>query len=121
MELNKKTIKLGGYREGAGRKKELPDDARVTSFKLTEAERRAVKKFIEEMRGKTTKQEALEKENKAHRIMVDASKPVSEALLEIIKIYGDRKRGFRKAEEYSKMLAVGAFKDAVQMWENENK
>lgn len=121
MEMKEKTTQLGGAREGAGRKKELPEDAKVTSFKLTEAERRAVKKFIVEMRHSNQKQEELEKENEAHRIMRDASELVSKELFKIINLYGDRKKGFRKAEEYSKILSVGAFKDAVQMWENENK
>ena len=51
MENVKNSIKAGGAREGAGRKKELPEGARVTSFKLTETERIAVKNFIAELRG----------------------------------------------------------------------
>ena len=40
----------GGVRDGAGRKKSLPDGARPTTFKLTEDERLAVKKYIASMR-----------------------------------------------------------------------
>lgn len=44
-----KTIK-GGFREGAGRKKELPEGAKATYFNITEEERKACKKLIAEMR-----------------------------------------------------------------------
>ena len=61
MENVKNSIKAGGAREGAGRKKELPEGARVTSFKLTETERIAVKNFIAELRGgKKSQAEMLE-------------------------------------------------------------
>ena len=61
MENVKNSIKAGGARDGAGRKKELPEGARVTSFKLTETERIAVKNFIAELRGgKKSQAEMLE-------------------------------------------------------------
>ena len=40
----------GGRREGAGRKKTLPEGAKPTSFHLTEAERIAVKEYIQRLR-----------------------------------------------------------------------
>ena len=40
----------GGRREGAGRKKTLPEGAKPTSFHLTEAERIAVKEYIKRLR-----------------------------------------------------------------------
>ena len=47
-----------------------------------------------------------------------AIEPAGKALYEVIKIYGGRK-GFREAERLSKVLGVIAFRDAVQIFENE--
>ena len=111
-----KTIK-GGFREGAGRKKELPEGAKATYFNITEEERKACKKLIAEMREKNVAK--ISKENQAFEILVDASRPVAQALYEIIKLYGGRGKGFREAERMGKLLGVVAFKDAVQIFENE--
>ena len=40
----------GGFREGAGRKKSLPEGCKVRTFALTEEERLAVKEFVANMR-----------------------------------------------------------------------
>ena len=40
-EINEKTTKRGGIREGAGRKKSLPEGAKPSSFILTDAEKTA--------------------------------------------------------------------------------
>ena len=111
-----KTIK-GGFREGAGRKKELPEGAKATYFNITEEERKACKKLIAEMREKNVAK--ISKENQAFEILVNASRPVAQALYEIIKLYGGRGKGFREAERMGKLLGVVAFKDAVQIFENE--
>ena len=121
MENAEKNTRLGGFREGAGRKKELPDGAKVTSFKLTDTERIAVKKFIAELRGgDNSKMKEAEKEKIAFEIMERATKPLALALREIIDLYGGRGKGFRKAEETAKMIAIAASKDAAQFWENDN-
>lgn len=111
-----KTIK-GGFREGAGRKKELPEGAKATYFNITEEERKACKKLIAEMREKNVAK--ISKENQAFEILVNASRPVAQALYEIIKLYGGRGKGFCEAERMGKLLGVVAFKDAVQIFENE--
>ena len=111
-----KNIK-GGFREGAGRKKELPEGAKATYFNITEEERKACKKLIAEMREKNVAE--ISKEDQAFEILVDATKPVAQALYEIIKLYGGRGKGFREAERMGKLLGVVAFKDAVQIFENE--
>lgn len=111
-----KTIK-GGFREGAGRKKELPEGAKATYFNITEEERKACKKLIAEMREKNVAE--ISKEDQAFKIIVNASKLVAQALYEIIKLYGGRGKGFREAEKMGKLLGVVAFKDAVQIFENE--
>ena len=105
-----KTVK-GGYREGAGRKKELPEGTKPTYFNITEEERQACKKLIAKMREVSKDEQALE----ALRYAIE---PAGKALYEVIKIYGGRK-GFREAERLSKVLGVIAFKDAVQIFENE--
>lgn len=110
-----KTVK-GGFREGAGRKKELPEGAKPTYFNITEEERRACRKLIAEMR---ESKEKISKDEQAFRIIKDATKPVAQALYEVIKIYGGRGRGFREAERLGKLLGIVAFKDAVQIFENE--
>lgn len=107
----------GGFREGAGRKKELPEGAKATYFNITEEERKACKKLIAEMREKNVAE--ISKEDQAFEILVDATKPVAQALYEIIKLYGGRGKGFREAERMGKLLGVAAFKDAVQIFENE--
>ena len=42
----------GGYRPNAGRKKELPEDAKPYSFKLTPDEQIQVREFIKQLRSK---------------------------------------------------------------------
>lgn len=111
------------FKEGAGRRKELPEGARVTSFKLTDTERIAVKKFVAELRGsKKSKAKMLEakREQQANAIIKATAKPFAEALCEIINLYGGRGKGFRMAESVATAISVIAFKDAVHMWEREN-
>lgn len=123
MENVKNSIKAGGAREGAGRKRELPEGARVTSFKLTETERIAVKNFIAELRGgKKSQAEMLEakREQRVHELIAGTTDPITEALYEVINLYGGRGKGFREAERVGKIISVIAFKDAVQKWEKEN-
>ncbi len=42
--------KVGGARKGAGRKKELSEDARTTSFKCTPFERALLKRYLNKLR-----------------------------------------------------------------------
>ena len=112
--------KQNGFKEGAGRKRELPEGARVTSFKLTDTERIAVKKFVAELRGsKESKAKMLEakREQQTNAIIRATAKPFAEALCEVINLYGGRGKGFRMAESVAKAISVIAFKDAVQKWE----
>ena len=121
MNNTEKNTRLGGFREGAGRKKELPNGAKVTSFKLTDAERIAVKKVNCETRGgKHLKMKKAKKEKIAFEIMQRATEPLAIELRRIIDLYGGRGKGFRKAEEIAKVIAVAAPKDAIQSWENDN-
>lgn len=121
MEQNIKESR--SFKEGAGRRKELPEGAKVTSFKLTDTERIAVKKFIADLRGnKESKAKMLEakREQQANAIIKATAKPFAEALCEIINLYGGRGKGFRMAESTATAISVIAFKDAVHMWEREN-
>ena len=123
MENVKNSIKAGGAREGAGRKRELPEGARVTSFKLTDTERIAVKNFIAELRGgekSKTKMLEAEREQQTDAIIEATVKPFAEELYKVINLYGGRGKGFRKGESVAKIISVMAFKDAVHKWENEN-
>lgn len=115
--------KQNGFKEGAGRKRELPEGARVTSFKLTDTERIAVKKFVAELRGsKESKAKMLEakREQQTNAIIRATAKPFAEALCEVINLYGGRGKGFRVAESVARTISVIAFKDAVQKRECEN-
>lgn len=123
MENVKNSIKSGGAREGAGRKRELPAGARVTSFKLTDTERIAVKNFIAELRGgekSKAKMLEAEREQQTDAIIEATVKPFAEELYKVINLYGGRGKGFRKGESVAKIISVMAFKDAVHKWENEN-
>ena len=62
--------------------------------------------------------EKVSKDEQALEALRYAIEPAGKALYEVIKIYGGRK-GFREAERLSKVLGVIAFKDAVQIFENE--
>lgn len=121
MEQNIKESR--SFKEGAGRRKELPEGAKVTSFKLTDTERIAVKKFIADLRGnKESKAKMLEakREQQTNAIIRATAKPFAEALCEVINLYGGRGKGFRVAESVARTISVIAFKDAVQKWEREN-
>lgn len=123
MENVKNSIKAGGAREGAGRKRELPEGARVTSFKLTDTERIAVKNFIAELRGgekAKAKMLEAEREQQTDAIIEATVKPFAEELYKVINLYGGRGKGFKKGENVAKIISVIAFKDAVQKWEKEN-
>ncbi len=115
--IEKKTTH-GGARAGAGRKRTLPEGSKPTTFVLTQEERLAVRKFIVEMRKNGQKE--LDKEREAQKLMDEAIRPLAEILHEIIKIYGGRGKGFRRAEEISKIVGIIAFKDSVGMWEKDN-
>lgn len=115
--------KQNRFREGAGRKRELPEGARVTSFKLTDTERIAVKKFVAELRGsERAKVKMLEakREQQTDAIIEATVKPFAEELHKVINLYGGRGKGFRVAESVARTISVIAFKDAVQNWEHEN-
>lgn len=115
--------KQNRFREGAGRKRELPEGARVTSFKLTDTERIAVKKFVAELRGsEKAKAKMLEakREQQTDAIIEATVKPFAEELHKVINLYGGRGKGFRVAESVARTISVIAFKDAVQKWEKEN-
>ena len=89
----------------------------LANFNITEEERKACKKLIAEMRKRNAAE--ISKEDQALKIIEDVSKSVAQALYEIIKLYGGRGKGFREAESMGKFLGVVAFKDAVQIFENE--
>lgn len=121
MEQNTKESR--SFKEGAGRKRELPEGARVTSFKLTDTERIAVKKFVAELRGsERAKIQMLEakREQQTDAIIKATVKPLADALCKVINLHGGRGKGFRVAESVAKTISVIAFKDAVQKWEFEN-
>jgi hypothetical protein len=58
MEKEKKITKAGGRRKGAGRKRELPEGTRVTSFKCTPFERALLKRYLSKIRRGVTQDNA---------------------------------------------------------------
>lgn len=119
---HEKTTTQGGAREGAGRKRTLPNGTKPVYFALTENEKEAVRKFIVEMRNGGVKRMSRkeELEHKEYEIIMEVAKPMRKALRGIIDLYGGRGKGFRKAEEVAKFIGIVGFKDAVQDWENDN-
>lgn len=102
-----------------GRKKTLPEGARITSFSLTEEERLAVKKFVVEMRREKKAQELANKavvkvEDFGFKMII---KLVEEVAYTLICLAGNR-RSFARIEKYVKDAAIIGFKDAVGRWEN---
>ena len=116
-ETVKKANTHGGAREGAGRKKSLPDGAKPSTFILTEDEKLAVKDYIISMRreaaGKTIVSINLEEE--LFKLAFQMLKPVAATM---IKVNGGRPWG--KIEKLLKDAAVMAFKDAVCDYEHEH-
>ena len=51
-----KISKAGGRRSNAGRKKELPEGAKVTSFKCTPFERALLKRYLSKLRRGVTQE-----------------------------------------------------------------
>lgn len=114
MEKDTTTKKLG-------RKKILPEGARITSFSLTEDERLAVKKFVGEMRREKRAKELANKhvvkiEDVGFKLLIKVAEEIAYAL---ISVYNDR-NCFAKVERYVKDAAIIGFKDAVGKWENEH-
>ena len=114
METKTTTKKLG-------RKKILPEGARITSFSLTEDERLAVKKFVGEMRREKRAKELANKhvvkiEDVGFKLFIKVAEEIAYAL---ISVYNDR-NCFAKVERYVKDAAIIGFKDAVGKWENEH-
>lgn len=114
METKTTTKKLG-------RKKILPEGARITSFSLTEDERLAVKKFVGEMRREKRAKELANKhvvkiEDVGFKLLIKVAEEIAYAL---ISVYNDR-NCFAKVERYVKDAAIIGFKDAVGKWENEH-
>lgn len=114
MDTNAKTTKMG-------RRKTLPEGARITSFSLTDEERLAVKKFIVEMRREKKAKELADKpvvnlEDLGFKLVLKVAEETAYAM---ITAANDR-RCFTKVERLLKDAAIIGFKDAVGRWENEH-
>lgn len=115
-EIDEKTTKRGGIREGAGRKKSLPEGAKPASFNLTDAEKTAVKKYIVSMRQKADGKPvvAIDWEKTTFEMVIKMLKPFALAMI--------RANGgvpYEKVERLMKDAAIIAFKDAVSDYEFE--
>ena len=67
-EINEKTTKRGGIREGAGRKKSLPEGAKPSSFILTDAEKTADQVITETENKSVEEVDELKVEEKAKEV-----------------------------------------------------
>ena len=113
-QADEKMVIRGGVRAGAGRKKSLPDGARITSFKLTEDERLAVKKYIASMRDEAAGKPVvnIDWETATFEMVVKMLKPYAYTMI--------RANGgftYEKIERLMKSAAMIAFKDAVSDYE----
>ena len=109
-----KMVIRGGVRDGAGRKKSLPDGAKITSFKLTEDERLAVKKYIASMRDEAAGKPAIniDWETATFEMVVKMLKPFAYTM-----IMANGGLPYEKVEKMMKSAAMIAFKDAVSDYE----
>lgn len=113
-QANEKMVTRGGLREGSGRKKSLPDGAKPTTFKLTENERLAVKKFIGSMREEAAGKPvvSIDWEATTFEMVIKMLKPFAYAM---IKAKGGLP--YERVERLMKDAAMIAFKDAVSDYE----
>ena len=109
-EINEKTTKRGGIREGAGRKKSLPEGAKPSSFILTDAEKTAVKKYIVSMRNEAKGKPivSIDWEKTTFEMVIKMLRPFA---LTMIRANGGAP--YEKVEKLMKDAAIIAFKDAV--------
>ena len=116
-ETMKRTNTHGGARDGAGRKKSLPDGAKPSTFILTEDEKLAVKDYIVSMRREASGKPkvSINLEEELFKLAFQMLKPVAATM---IKVNGGRPWG--KIEKLLKDAAVMAFKDAVCDYEREH-
>ena len=117
-ETVKKANTHGGAREGAGRKKSLPDGAKPSTFILTEDEKLAVKDYIISMRREAAGKPkvSINLEEELFKLAFLMLKPVAATM---IMVNGGRPWG--KIEKLLKDAAVMAFKDAVYDYEREHE
>ena len=113
-QADEKMVIRGGVRDGAGRKKSLPDGARITSFKLTEDERLAVKKYIASMRDEAAGKPIvnIDWEAATFEMVVKMLKPYAYTM-----IMANGGLPYEKVEKMMKSAAMIAFKDAVSDYE----
>ena len=115
-EINEKTTKRGGIREGAGRKKSLPEGAKPSSFILTDAEKTAVKKYIVSMRNEAKGKPivSIDWEKTTFEMVIKMLRPFA---LTMIRANGGAP--YEKVDKLMKDAAIIAFKDAVSDYEFE--
>ena len=113
-QADEKMVIRGGVRDGAGRKKSLPDGARITSFKLTEDERLAVKKYIASMRDEAAGKPVvnIDWETATFEMVMKMLKPFAYTM-----IVANGGLPYEKVEKMMKSAAMIAFKDAVSAYE----
>ena len=116
-ETMKKANTHGGAREGAGRKKSLPDGAHPSTCIRTAGEKLAVKDYIVSMRREASGKPkvSINLEEELFKLAFQMLKPVAATM---IKVNGGRPWG--KIEKHLKDAAVMAFKDAVCDYEREH-
>lgn len=112
----------GGKREGAGRKKVVPEGARYHTFALSDEETKEVKRFIGAMRKCSESAQSQptisvnEVQETAFNIMASTAKGIAGALIKL--------NGGAPYEDIERMLkdaAIIGFKDAVSEYERRNK
>ncbi len=118
VQSNEKVSTRGGLREGSGRKKSLPDGAKPTTFKLTENERLAVKKFIVSMRNEAAGKPVIniDWEATTFEMVIKMLKPFAYAMIQ-----ANGGLPYEKVERLMKDAAMIAFKDAVSDYERFHK
>lgn len=112
----------GGKREGAGRKKSLPEDARLRTFALNDEEMQNVRRFITSMRKEKAipstdrKVSANQVQEQAINILKNVSTTIAGVLIGL-----NGGAPYENVELAIKDAAMIGFKDAVSEYERHRK
>ena len=112
----------GGKREGAGRKKSLPEDARLRTFALNDEEMQNVRRFITSMRKEKAipstdrKVSANQVQEQAINILKNVSTTIAGVLIGL-----NGGAPYEGIENLLKDAAMIGFKDAVSEYERHRK
>ncbi len=116
-KTTEKTVQRGGAREGAGRKRTLPEGSKPTTFVLTQEERLVVRQFIVNMRRDAEIKNAAKFD--ARGLLVDTFAKLSEVFgNQLMRMDHHGPKAYKKAVADLQRAADLGCRDALCEWEN---